>query len=47
MDILFSFKEFEKFKEKMLTYKKGMVDENRKKQVEPDTPLSKMVGSSH
>jgi hypothetical protein len=29
MDILFSFKEFEKFKEKMLTYKKGMVDENR------------------
>jgi hypothetical protein len=29
MDILFSFKEFEKFKEKMLTYKKGMVDEKR------------------
>ncbi len=31
----------------MIAYKKGMSDKKREKTVETDTPLSKMVGSSH
>lgn len=47
VDTLFGFKDFDKFKQKMLAYKKGMNDKKREKIVETDTPLSKMVGSSH
>ena len=47
VETLFSFIKFESFKEKMLTFKRGIQDDKLKEAEETALPMQNMVGKSH
>ena len=47
VETLFSFIKFESFKEKMLTFKRGIQDDKLKEAEETALPMQSMIGKSH